>query len=331
MKYVDYVKDIYYNLYINNNLKNALKCLNFQWIDPKDIGNNPNITAEYNNCYLKENDYSKLLVKDILENGTYWPYIVYDQHHVCEGCHRIKSIKENYGTVWPKGKKVFCILQDSQLREVRTYIASNLKDNGIPSDPNVKFMFDNLKLETPVYMWVSDKKMYWEYLKEKIKYSKDIYDTPLGKFYLIEIDNKAHLIDSLIYMSIKLREDLFLYHNKNNMIYTCDELNNEDAFYKWKNSNFEKIIHCKKNNYEKECIYVNDIKINNVILYTNKNNNFRILCNLKSNLLDTLNFDITDDNIVRLNNDIFIIKQINISSTSHSDDLGAFQILNFNY
>ena len=327
MTYADCVRNIYYDLYINNNLKNTFKNIEIKWIDPNDIINNENIVSDENNSYLENGNYSKKLTLDILHNGIYWPYVVSKNNYIYEGCHRIKSIKENYDVIWPKGKKVCCIVEEDALKKVRKYLNNNSNES-IPLDNNIKTYFDKLNLNKPVDMWICEDKMYWNYLKEKIKESKDIYDTPLGKFHLIEINNKAHLLDCLIYMSIKLREDLFLYHNKNNMIYTCDELNDEFAFYKWKNSNFEKIIHCNKNNYESDFIYVNDIKINNLISCKNINHNYTILCKLDSNLLDTLDFN--KDNILKINGNTINIKEIIRSSTTHFDDLGFVQVLSFN-
>lgn len=309
-------------------------------MDPNDLFNNPNIISGKTNSYLEDENYSERLANDVNVNGTYWPYVISEGNYVCEGCHRIRSIKENYGTIWPKGKKVCCIVQSYTLKKVRKYFNEH-PDDEIPIDEDIKSQLETLKLDNPIYMWMCVDKLYWGYLKNKIISSKIVSDTPLGKFHLIKIDNQAAMLDCLIYMCIKLREDLFLYHNTNQMISPCPQINFENEFIKWKNNNFDNVnyIHkeCKllKTNEEYNehiqhfNIIINNTQINSIIKYDIMDNHIIILSKLNSNLLNVLNFG--EKNFIVINNLKIQINKINRSTTTHFNDIGFVQILDFTY
>ena len=305
MNHLEYTKKIYYDCYVNTNLKLIIQHYDTGWIDPKYITENPNLVSGASNSYLQKDDYGKKLALDVLQNGMYWAYVVTPRNVICEGSHRIKGIKENYGTIWPKGKKVFYIKQSEEIETVRRYLNKNNEIEYLEDieDKDVIEALNHIKLKKPVYMWVSDRKLHWKYLLNKTKNAISRLNTIIGKMYLIEIDNLASMLDCLIHMHIFLREDLFLYHNKNEMIPTFKCINNEKDFYNWKNSNFanvncEEIIPFKGIDFSfsndinnEKRIFINGELITNLIKIDifDSEKKINIICKINSNLIYELN------------------------------------------
>lgn len=343
MKHIDYAKKAYYDFYINHNLATVFKYFEVKWLDPMDIKNHPKLISGRTNSYLQNDNYDETLVKDILLNGMYWPYMISDTGYICEGCHRIKSIKDFYGTIWPEGKKVCTIIQPMNVKNFRKYTNENgsIEDlNNINED--AASYLEQIKLDKPVYMWISDDKMFWKYLLKKINYAKEHYDTPIGNFYLVQIDNLASMLDCLIHMHIKLREDLFIYHNTDNMIPTFDGINNYEDFLNWSNNNFEKVDIKNKKIYKNHNfafidtnvhidsgLKINNIPINNLIRVSIKDDTIKLTCSLDSNLITMFDYD--EKNILTMDNKAYDIKKILKCAPSHSDELRFLQVLYFSY
>lgn len=104
---LEQVQDMYYNDYINFNLRNAIEnnILEARFIPIKDLNIRPRITQRtwkyfVNDPYLKDMHDDKLkLGRSILEIGTWYPFVVApmtkddDKLYVFEGNHRIISLK----------------------------------------------------------------------------------------------------------------------------------------------------------------------------------------------------------------------------------------------
>jgi len=122
---IDEIKKMYYDDYINFNLKNFIKSNNLKcgFIPLKDIkirSHMFNINWNYfhSDPYLRDSNFDKLkLGRDIVENGTYWPMVVApiskdkpNERYVFEGNHRAISLKllQMEGEV-PEDYQVFCI------------------------------------------------------------------------------------------------------------------------------------------------------------------------------------------------------------------------------
>lgn len=119
------VLNIYYNDYLNCNLKNVLKSNNNIYIEflPLDklLLNENTLVKDWDGCFqdpfLDEFNSNKIaLGQSILEKGTYFPCMVFldydlEHYHIREGNHRIASLKlcQLRGLV-PDDYKICCIV-----------------------------------------------------------------------------------------------------------------------------------------------------------------------------------------------------------------------------
>jgi len=115
------VEEFYNKDYIQFNLRQLLKqdWIQFRWMDIDDLHNRQIHDAEWKDClddpYLEKYRTAKIaLAKDILDNGTYWPFSIAKldgKYYVYEGNHRIDAIK-TYDKFcgWPRDRRLLCIL-----------------------------------------------------------------------------------------------------------------------------------------------------------------------------------------------------------------------------
>jgi len=119
------IKELYETL-ININVPAMCSCYKPVWLHPSKIQlrrdkeykelsgpainvnkGDPYVTAAYNKTFD--------LGKDLLDNGTYWPYLINDRgktgYFVREGNHRMAAIHILIEQgLWPKDRKVFCLV-----------------------------------------------------------------------------------------------------------------------------------------------------------------------------------------------------------------------------
>jgi len=78
----------------------------------------PYITASYNKTFD--------LGKDLLDNGTYWPYFIHDRpegYFIREGNHRMAAIHILIEKgLWPEDKKVFCLVYSKNVYDPLYYL-----------------------------------------------------------------------------------------------------------------------------------------------------------------------------------------------------------------
>lgn len=143
-----------YNNFIQTNIQAMCSCYKPMWIHPKDLQvrrqkeieqfkgkafhldkGDPYLTATWN----KQFD----LGMDLLNNGTYWPFLVHKRpegYFVREGNHRIAAIKIllEQGK-WPNNRLVFCMVYEKnvydptyKLKQPVKMVKIKLNDEGQP-------------------------------------------------------------------------------------------------------------------------------------------------------------------------------------------------------
>lgn len=228
------VQDIYYNDYLNCNLKNVLRSNNNIYIDflslDKLILDENIMVKNWDGCFqdpfLDEYSFNKIdLGKSILEKGTYFPCMVFldydmQHYHVREGNHRIASLKlcQLQGLV-PEDFKICCIILP---RDLNVNIFGNVYNHKLSEPLTARYI-----LECFWTTKVIEDEKYLAVVKKNLEESNH----KLLNDYLVEyqIDTYIGLYEAIHAFPLFLR-DLFFYYKD---IKPALIINDESLFKEW--------------------------------------------------------------------------------------------------
>lgn len=230
----DQVEEMYYEHYLNINIKNILKHpdKHFVWkflpledLDLRVEVMSKNWSNHFYDPFLEDYGDEKIkLAESIMEKGTYFPVQVTENedwktYTVREGNHRIASLKlgQLYGIV-PPDYKILCFVV-----EHFNYSAAEKTINGLLSQPiygcqNIDPVFGSIT-------YTNDR--YYNKIKDSI--SKSGYKMLNEYTYLMNTTQMKEAYDYIYIYPLFLRDLLYRYPE----IKPADFLNNEELFEKW--------------------------------------------------------------------------------------------------
>lgn len=222
------IKQIYFDVYINYNMKNLLKCNLFDYefipIDKLEIFNTNMVEYSLypNDKFLQ--DYKEdmsALGWNILNHGTYFPCVVEklndDKYKVYQGIHRVSSLKLlNSMGKSPKDFKLFCLIMK---KHMITFDNNNFNTSSI----KFRYIFD------VAYGCSSMSDEIRNYLRVDAKNNGDKF---INDFIVERTCNDFNEIYSLFQDSAGLIRDLLFLQDKNYSLIP-DIFNNQNAFNSW--------------------------------------------------------------------------------------------------
>ena len=226
--------DIYYNDYLNFNLKNVLRSnnnINIEFLPlDKLILDEDIMVKDWEGCFqdpfLDAYDYDKIaLGKSILEKGTYFPCMVFldydmEYYHVREGNHRVASLKlcQLMGLV-PDNFKICCIILP---RDLGVNVFTNTYNYNLLKPLKARYILECFW--TPK---VIEDQEYLEIVKKNLKEQEH----ELLNDYLVEykITTYMGLFEAIHAFPLFLRDLFFHYEN----IKPALIINDENEFKKW--------------------------------------------------------------------------------------------------
>lgn len=243
------ITEYFYNDFIDTNLRNLNNHpqFNIEWMTPEEIINKLNIQGEEHHMFDGDMDYTdipgdlflynsfndaKKLGLDVHKNGMYNPILlqkVDDVYSRSEGSHRLRGILHLYKSgVWDKNKKICFLVCEFGYEKMRLEIVDIRKNiKKTLDDPDMYKMDDVLTLNAPLYHgWDSRTKLLVKYERKKLTNEElQIYSFDIENFY------DFFFINGIYYGGIS--NDLFLYHNTDEMIHPSPVVNDEKFFKKY--------------------------------------------------------------------------------------------------
>jgi hypothetical protein len=215
--------EIVYNYYYLHNLRQVLDKLAFEWCHPATIRENPKTVPWAWDPYLRQNRDNKVgLARNILEIGTYWPFVITDNGSISEGCHRIHSIKllDTMGE-WPPDRKILSITFPDKFSLIRSDWQR----------PEKKIDMTPFSFEA-VPMYCTSIKNEVKYLHKEMTPETVIMDQ-ICPLYKLLAGNYIKMMDIYVTLPIYLRYELYFYNKIGDIIKPNPIINDEATFYRW--------------------------------------------------------------------------------------------------